>query len=419
MVESSGNWMYRSLLESPTNYQRTVELFDAISRGGSTGTDGLSAVYPMRDCFSGLSVYRIDGLWDGAGRGCTYTSRPAAIAEFTAPPSRMQPGDCDDKCWCEHVALLECVREARGAAQENGLRVGVLPSLVAERKWGVAFKHRQARWAAMQAAATQMVAAQPAPYNGAAVLPAGPEPARRPGSFNWVSTTSVGSSVSVQVQLIAMEQEHTSPRFLDTVKVFDHWGVPYANYTPTKGDNPLAAQGVQFIEGLSPAQQGCWTSHASWWLRAAAEGAVITVESDTDPLEAIHELPLERFGGWDALMSWDLIALHDTTAGQPTGGNCEATSPPVADGPGYFAGAYLATGRRELTPQLLMAPECSQDGKIVLPVDWWLGCMHKKQLLSIGHACPSVFHQRLGGTHAEQSADDTNIEHSDPQPITR
>ena len=158
MVESNGNWMYRPLLESPTNYQRTVELFDAISRGGSTGTDGLSAVYPMRDCFSGLSVYRIDGLWDGAGRGCTYTSRPAAIAEFTASPSRMQPGDCDDKCWCEHVALLECVREARGAAQESGLRVGVLPSLVAERKWGVAFKHRQARWAAMQAAATQMTA---------------------------------------------------------------------------------------------------------------------------------------------------------------------------------------------------------------------------------------------------------------------
>ena len=162
MVESNGNWMYRSLLESPTNYQRTVELFDAISRGGSTGTDGLSAVYPMRDCFSGLSVYRIDGLWDGAGRGCTYTSRPAAIAEFTAPPSKMQPGDCDGKCWCEHVALLECVREARGAApigrEEGGLRVGVLPSLVAERKWGVAFKHRQARWAAMQAAATQMTA---------------------------------------------------------------------------------------------------------------------------------------------------------------------------------------------------------------------------------------------------------------------
>ena len=93
-----------------------------------------------------------------AGRGCTYTSRPAAIAEFTASPSRMQPGDCDDKCWCEHVALLECVREERGAAQESGLRVGVLPSLVAERKWGVAFKHRQARWAAMQAAATQMTA---------------------------------------------------------------------------------------------------------------------------------------------------------------------------------------------------------------------------------------------------------------------
>ena len=162
MVEYDGNWMYRSLLESPTNYQRTVELFDAINRGEGTGTDGLPAVYPMRDCFSGLSVYRIDGLWDGAGKGCTYTSRPAAIAEFTAPPSKMQPGDCDGKCWCEHVALLECVREARGAApigrEESGLRVGVLPSLVAERKWGVAFKHRQARWAAMQAAATQMTA---------------------------------------------------------------------------------------------------------------------------------------------------------------------------------------------------------------------------------------------------------------------
>ena len=241
------------------------------------------------------------------------------------------------------------------------------------------------------------------------VLPAGPEPARRPGSFNWVSNTSAGSSVSVQVQLIAMEQEHTSPRFLDTVKVFDHWGVPYANYTPTKGDNPLAAQGVQFIQGLSPAQQGCWTSHASWWLRAAAEGAVITVESDTDPLEAIHELPLERFGGRDELMKWDLISLHDNTAGPPTGGNCEATSPPVAEGMGYATGAMLATGRRELTPQLLLAPECLQDGKIALPVDHWLVCMHDKQLLSIGHACPSVFHQRLGGTHAEQSADDSGI----------
>ena len=114
----------------------------------------------------------------------------------------------------------------------------------------------------------RQVAARPARNNGAAVLPAGPEPARRPGSFNLVSTTSVGSSVSVQVQLIAMEQEHTSPRFLDTVKVFDHWGVPYANYTPTKGDNALAAQGVQF-KNLSDAEQGVWTSHASWWLRAA------------------------------------------------------------------------------------------------------------------------------------------------------
>ena len=89
------------------------------------------------------------------------------------------------------------------------------------------------------------------------------------------------------------------------------------------------------------------------------------------------------------------------------------------DGMGWGTGAMLATGRRELTPQLLLSPECSQDGKIALQVDHWLVCMHDKQLLSIGHACPSVFHQRLGGTHAEQSADDTNIEHSDPQPITR
>ena len=117
---------------------------------------------------SGTSRASIGAQRDGEarvpahGRTRTYTSRPAAIAEFTAPPSKMQPGDCDGKCWCEHVALLECVREARGAAQvgreEGGLRVGVLPSLVAERKWGVAFKHRQARWAAMQAAATHMAA---------------------------------------------------------------------------------------------------------------------------------------------------------------------------------------------------------------------------------------------------------------------
>ncbi len=81
-----------------------------------------------------------------------------------------------------------------------------------------------------------------------------------------------------------------------------------------------------------------------------------------------------------------------------------------SEGMGYATGAMLATGRRELTPQLLLSPECSQDGKIALPVDHWLVCMHEKQLLSIGHACPSVFHQRLGGTHAEQSADDSGIE---------
>ena len=326
---------------------------------------------------------------------------PVKLAELRARPEEAERISGAARAWMAPFADVE---------EEAKLQREVLRKVVAL-VGGEEPRHEQHE----QAAATQMVAARPARNNGAAVLPAGPEPARRPGSFNWVSTTSAGSSVSVQVQLIAMEQEHTSPRFLDTVKVFDHWGVPYANYTPTPGDNALAVQGVQFIEGLSPAQRGCWTSHASWWLRAAAEGAVITVESDTDPLEAIHELPLERFGGWDALMSWDLIALHDTTAGQPTGGNCEATSPPVADGPGYFAGAYLATGRRELTPQLLMAPECSQDGKIAFPVDHWLNCMHEKQLLSIGHACPSVFHQRLGGTHAEQSADDSKIEHTDAQ----
>ena len=129
MVEYDGNWMYRSLLESPTNYQRTVELFDAINRGEGAGTDGL-----LRRLPDARLLLRPVGVPDRRPLGRRRERLHVHVAAggdrrvHRAAVEGMQPGDCDDKCWCEHVALLECVREARGAApigRESGLRVGV------------------------------------------------------------------------------------------------------------------------------------------------------------------------------------------------------------------------------------------------------------------------------------------------------
>eukprot|EP00746_Dinoflagellata_sp_MGD_P140561 gnl/MRDRNA2_/MRDRNA2_73804_c0_seq2.p2 gnl/MRDRNA2_/MRDRNA2_73804_c0~~gnl/MRDRNA2_/MRDRNA2_73804_c0_seq2.p2 ORF type:complete len:167 (-),score=22.70 gnl/MRDRNA2_/MRDRNA2_73804_c0_seq2:244-744(-) len=116
-VLQNGTWLHgirRTSAEEHAAFKFNVKLFHAIIAS--------SSVYQVRSCFGGLSILRAQGLWDGAGIGCTYTSRPFSAKYYTLPGTGM----------CEHVALTECVREARQQMGKPPLRIGILPDLLTE-----------------------------------------------------------------------------------------------------------------------------------------------------------------------------------------------------------------------------------------------------------------------------------------------
>jgi hypothetical protein len=151
-------------------------------------------------------------------------------------------------------------------------------------------------------------------------------------------------------------------------------------------------------------QIGVFGSHVHNWMTQQAP--VVTVESDTDPVRSISELP-------QACMQYDLVALHNYPSNESgSTGQCPSSNSnsevAIVDGTGFAMGAYLWTGRRALSSALLSDSRClDATGKMAQPIDHWLNCMHDHGILRIGHACPAFFHQRLGQTHGNETSDDS------------
>lgn len=99
--------------------------------------------YPMRSCFGGASMMRIEGVWDGGAQRCSYQSDSAGIKQYIyhgdvplsildatgqgglgSPPQAPTLQEDIGLQACEHTRLLECVRESY-----PGLRVGTVSQL--------------------------------------------------------------------------------------------------------------------------------------------------------------------------------------------------------------------------------------------------------------------------------------------------